>query len=461
MTSNRLDTGLLARVLLLLAALAGSNYAALHQAYGWALLALGLLLALAISLTRYLTRGQRALADFVLALKYRDFSRHYLPGSAAASGPALHAALNQVSATFRELRAEKEAQFQYLQTILALLDTGIVSYNATGKVAWANDTFRQTLHLPVLQTMQALEKRHPAFYAAIGRVVPGQPAVVQLTVGAQVLQLLLSATRFQVRGEAFTLLAFKNVSQTLADTETEAWQKLLRVMTHEIMNSVAPIASLANSLHHHMQLTQQAGPAAASAELLDDVRTGLHIIQQRGEGLLRFAKVYRDFSTLAPPQRTRLAVQELLQATGRLLAKQVAEQGIRLAITVQPSHLLIFADGQLLQQVLLNLVLNAAQAVAEVPSPRIDLRAFAEESGQVIITVQDNGCGIPTDLFDSIFIPFFTTRPSGSGIGLSLAKQIMQLHQGSIQVRSAAGEGSVFQLWFPAAALPQAGSTQA
>jgi two-component system nitrogen regulation sensor histidine kinase NtrY len=366
--------------------------------------------------------------------------------SAPAALQPLHAAFNQVNTTFRELRAEREGQFQYLQTILALLDTGIVSYDAAGTVAWVNEAFKQTLHLPYLKNIRALQARQPVLYEAICQAVPGQPVVVKLTVGSQTLQLLVSATQFKLRGEAFTLLAFKNVSQALADTETAAWQQLLRVMTHEIMNSVAPIASLADSLGRHVQRAQQ---QEASAELLDDVGTGIHIIQQRSEGLLRFAQVYRDFSTLASPQRTTLYVQELLQATQQLLAEQLATQGIEVALSVRPAHLTLHADGHLLEQVLINLVLNAAQAVTQTPNPRISLLAWPDEQERVVIEVKDNGSGIPTDVLDSIFIPFFTTRPNGSGIGLSLAKQIMQLHQGSIQVRSVAGAGSAFQLWFP------------
>ncbi len=442
-----MDVRLLRRLVLLVAALAGGGYATLYHAYGLALGALVLLIVLVLDLARYLTRGQQALADFTLALQYRDFSRQYPTQSVPVALRPLHAAFNQVNATFRELRAEQEGQFQYLQTILALLDTGIVSYDAAGTVAWVNEVFKQTLHLPYLKNIKGLQSRQPVLYEAICRAVPGQPVVVKLTVGLQTVQLLVSVTQFKLRGEAFTLLAFKNVSQALADTETTAWQQLLRVMTHEIMNSVAPIASLADSLGRHVQAAQQSD--ASATELLDDVRTGIRIIQQRSEGLLRFAQVYRDFSTLAPPQRTTLYVQELLQTTHQLLAEQLTAQGIEVVISVRPAHLTLHADGHLLEQVLINLVLNAAQAVTQTPNPRISLLAWPDEQERVVMEVKDNGTGIPADVLDSIFIPFFTTRPNGSGIGLSLAKQIMQLHQGSIQVHSVEGAGSGFQLWFP------------
>ena len=450
MIFNSLDMRLLGRLLLLVAVLAASGYAAHHHTYGLALGVLVLLVVVVLDLTRYLTRGQQALADFTLALQYRDFSRQYPAHSGPAALRPLHQAFNQVNATFRELRAEQEGQFQYLQTILALLDTGIVSYDAAGTVVWVNEAFKQMLHLPYLKNIRALQARQPVLYEAICQAAPGQSVVVKLTVGPQTVQLLLSATHFKLRGEAFTLLACKNVSQALADSETAAWQQLLRVMTHEIMNSVAPIASLADSLGRHVQHAQQ----ETSGELLDDVGTGIRIIQQRSEGLLRFAQVYRDFSTLASPQRTTLYVQELLQATRQLLTEQLAAQGIEVTLNVRPAHLTLHADGYLLEQVLINLVLNAAQALAQIPTPRISLLAWSDEQERVVIEVKDNGSGIPVDMLDSIFIPFFTTRPKGSGIGLSLAKQIMQLHQGSIQVHSVEGAGSAFQLWFPSVRFP-------
>ncbi|MDQ2792751.1 MAG: ATP-binding protein, partial [Bacteroidota bacterium] len=398
MLFKSLDVRLLGRLVLLVAALAGGGYATLYHAYGLALGALGLLLVLVLNLARYLTRGQQALADFTLALTYRDFSRQYPVPAGPASLRHLHEAFNQVNDTFRALRAEQEGQFHYLQTILALLDTGIVSYDAAGTVAWVNEAFKQTLHLPYLKNIRALQARQPVLYEAICRAVPGQPLVVKLTVGPQTVQLLVSATQFKLRGEAFTLLAFKNVSQALTDTETAAWQQLLRVMTHEIMNSVAPIVSLADSLGRHVHAAQQAD--ASAAELLDDVSTGIRIIQQRSEGLLRFAQVYRNFSTLAPPQRTTLYVRELFRATQQLLAEQLAAQGIQVTISVRPAHLTLHADGHLLEQVLINLVLNAAQAVAQTPNPRISLLAWPDERERVVLEVKDNGSGIPADVLD-------------------------------------------------------------
>ncbi|KAA9339219.1 ATP-binding protein [Hymenobacter busanensis] len=448
MTSKRLELGIGLRLLGLLALLCAGFYAFQHQVYGLVAGA-GLLLILAVwELARYVTRNNRALADYLLAVRYRDFAQHYNEQHADRSLRPLYAAFNQLNGTFRQLSAEREAQFTYLQTVLQLIDTGIISYDAVGQVEWLNESFKQTLELPYLKNIQALQKRLPVLYEAIVHLQPGTPTVVKLAVGAKTMQLLLSATAFRLHERQFTLVAFKNISHTLDETETAAWHKLLRVMTHELMNSVAPIASLADSLRRNLHREMELVPPNPSADhgLLDDVAEGLGIIQNRSEGLLRFAQVYRDLSTISSPQLATVCVQDVFGRVQGLMLPQLDGAGIALLTAVEPSELPLRADPHLLEQVLINLVLNAAYAVRETSTPRIHLRARAAASSRVLIEVADNGTGIPADLLDSIFIPFFTTRPNGSGIGLSLAKQIVHLHGGSIKVQSAEGEGTVFQL---------------
>ncbi|UOQ54854.1 sensor histidine kinase [Hymenobacter cellulosivorans] len=454
MTSKRLELGIALRLLILLALLGVGLYAQQHQAYGL-LIGAGALLVFAVwKLARYVTRNNRALHDYLLAVQYRDFAQYYNEEHADLSLRPLYKAFNQLNATFRQLSAERAAQFTYLQTVLQLIDTGIISYDATGQVEWVNEAFKQTLELPYLKNIQALHKRLPVLYDAIRQLPPGAPpVVVKLAVGTKTMQLLLSATQFRLPGREFTLVAFKNVSDTLDETETAAWQKLLRVMTHELMNSVAPIASLADSLRRHLQHEldqQQLRPAAPpDSGLLTDVAEGISIIQHRSEGLLRFAQVYRDLSTVSAPVLTTVSVRELFTNLRGLMTPQVRQAGIDLQTSVQPADLQLQADSQLLEQVLINLLLNAMYAVQECPQPGIHLRAYlAESSGRVCIEVVDNGRGIAPEVLDSIFIPFFTTRRDGSGIGLTLAKQIMHLHHGSIKVQSAEGQGAVFRLEF-------------
>ncbi|MBF9236957.1 ATP-binding protein [Hymenobacter sp. BT683] len=448
MTFKRLEIGIVLRLLVLFGLLYAAERALEHGKYGLLALA-GLLLGLGVwELSRHLTRGSRALADFLLAVQYRDFSLHYNEAHPNRALRPLHAAFNQISATYQQLSAEREAQFTYLQTVLQLIDTGIISYDADGRVESINESFKRTLELPYLKNILTLQKRLPVLYEAIRQLEPGASTIVKLTVGSKTMQLLLSATTFRLQGREFTLVAFKNVSHALEETETEAWQKLLRVMTHEIMNSVAPIASLADTLRRDLRRElETASPAVQT--LLEDVVEGIGIIHNRSEGLLRFSRVYRDFSTISPPQLTTVYVQELFSNIRGLMTAQLAETNIELLASVEPVELSLQVDARLMEQVLINLVLNAAYAVRQHPRPRIQLLAHqAAEEGNVVIDVIDNGTGIPADVLDSIFIPFFTTRQGGTGIGLSLAKQIMHLHGGSIKVQSVPGEGTDFRLAF-------------
>lgn len=445
MTFKRLEIGIVLRLLVLLALVYTAERLVAHGKFGL-LVPEVLLLGLAVwELGRHVTRGTRALADFLLAVQYRDFSQHYNEAHPNRALRPLHTAFNQLSATYRQLSAEREAQFTYLQTVLQLIDTGIISYDADGQVESINESFKRTLELPYLKSMTTLQKRLPVLYEAIRKLEPGMTTVVKLTVGRQTMQLLLSATNFRLQDRAFTLVAFKNVSHALEENETEAWQKLLRVMTHEIMNSVAPIASLADTLRRDLGRELELAPAAVRATLAD-VAEGVSIIQHRSEGLLQFAQVYRDFSTISTPQLTTVYVQELFASIRGLMTAQLTENSTELLTSVEPADLCLQADSRLMEQVLINLVLNAAYAVRQSSQPRIQLLAGHSEDGRAVLEVIDNGTGIAPDVLDSIFIPFFTTRKGGTGIGLSLAKQIMHLHGGSIKVQTALETGTTFLL---------------
>lgn len=448
MTFNRLESGIVLRLLVLFGLLYAVERAFEHGKYGLLAVPVLLLVGAIWELGRHVTRGTKALSDFLLAVKYRDFSQHHNEAHPNRALRPLHAAFNELSATFRQLSAEREAQFTYLQTVLQLIDTGIISYDADGQVESINESFKRTLELPYLKSMTTLQKRLPVLYEAMSQLQPGASSIVKLNVGTRTMQLLLSATTFRLQGRAFTLVAFKNVSHALEENETEAWQKLLRVMTHEIMNSVAPIASLADTLGRDLRRELELTPSSSQSTLADVVE-GIGIIQHRSEGLLRFAQVYRDFSTISAPLLTTVYVQELFESIRRLMSAQLAENGIELLASVEPADLSMQADSRLMEQVLINLVLNAAHAVRFSPQPRIRLRAHLPETGQLLLDVADNGTGILPEVMDSIFIPFFTTRQGGTGIGLSLAKQIMHLHRGSIKVQSVPDEGALFGLEFP------------
>ena len=453
MIFKRLEVGLFIRLLLIF----GMMYLTLHYLvqYTWLQISSGILVMLAQvwELANYVTRSNNELAKFLQAVKQRDFSQRFNEHTTNSSLQQLHTAFNLINDSFKQLHIEREAQFQYMQTILQLIDTGIMALDeTTGEVEWVNDAFKKILSLPYLKSLMGLEPRYPSLYTAILDLKPNDNKLLKLKLPNGSSQLLLSATAFTMQHRNLLLVAVKNVSSTVDATETEAWQKLLRVMTHEIMNSVAPIASLADSLERHLHAAHaryisdpQTKP---DLELLQDTEEGISIIKKRSEGLLRFAHFYRNLNKSQQLLRTTIYVQELFNSIDGLMRLQLEEQGVELICYVSPGDLTIQADVNLLEQVLINLILNAKRAVLNRPNPRIILAAQQQDNGKVTINVQDNGSGIPEELLESIFIPFFTSYKDGSGIGLSLAKHIMLLHHGSIQVESKEHVGTTFSLYF-------------
>lgn len=391
-------------------------------------------------------KAQQEVDQFVESIHYRDFSRYFDVNHAPLEVQSLRQGFNEINTTFKVISREKETQYVYLQKILELVDTGILSYNnATGEVVWMNESLKKMLGIPYLKTIHSLEKRDPALYNSTLELKSGDNRIVTINRDKNNFKIVLSATAFQTDGEVYKLVAFQNVNEALDETEAKAWQKLLSVMTHEIMNSVAPISSLADTLKN--RLSSVNSKMNDSSGTLEDLEVGIETIKRRSEGLLRFAETYRNLNKITQPNLKKILVRDLFENLHHLMEPTLEQKNIDLEIILKDPGMEMEADVNLVEQMLINLVINAMDAVKERPSPRILLSAY-KEGNRYIIKVADNGIGIPEELVDKIFIPFFSTKKSGSGIGLSLCKQIMLLHKGNIQVQSVEGEGTVFVLAF-------------
>lgn len=248
--------------------------------------------------------------------------------------------------------------------------------------------------------------------------------------------MLLTGTSFSTDGIMFKLIAVKNVNEVLAENEVQSWQKLLSVLTHEIMNSVAPISSLADTLKKRLGDSE------------DDLAQGIDTIKSRSEGLLKFTAIYRNLNKITSLNTESILVRELFENIYRLMDPTLSHKNIELQVLLRQPNMCVIADKALLEQVLINLILNAVEAVKEVPEPKISLSASLTDHLEIMVS--DNGTGIEDEVLDKIFVPFFTTKKKGSGIGLSLCKQIVSLHKGSLLVRSKVGQGSVFTIVLPA-----------
>ncbi len=277
----------------------------------------------------------------------------------------------------------------------------------------------------------------------------GGRELTQLKIGEEMVQLSSYAIELTLKGDNVKLISVQNIQRELEEKEMEAWQNLVRVLTHEIMNSVTPISSLASiveeELRNHLH-EQQSEPL--DKEQLQDIHLSLQTTAKRSEGLIHFVKEFRSLTAIPKPRPALFDIQNLLEEIGLLHKKELLDKNIQLNITVYPEDLTIMADRNLIEQVLINLFKNAIQAFEENEGKVIEMRAFANEKSRPVISVKDNGVGIDTEAMEKIFIPFFTTKKIGSGIGLSLSRQIMRQHAATLSVKSTPGKGTEFYLRF-------------
>jgi two-component system, NtrC family, nitrogen regulation sensor histidine kinase NtrY len=447
MIFKKSENRILIRVVLLFAVLCATAYLLVSFNYKFLLLVVPVLAYQLVDLYRYQRKAQLELDQFVEAVHYRDFSRYFDVKHAPAELQPLRQGFNEINSTFKVISKEKETQYQYLQKILELVDTGILSYDIhDGTVVWMNESLKKLLQLPYLKTLHSLERRDAALYDVLLHIRPGEAKITNAHADKGSFKILVSCTAFQTDDKQYKLIAFQNVNEALDETESKAWQKLLNVMTHEIMNSVAPISSLADTLKNRLQLA-----AAAIAEKggsIEDLELGIETIKRRSEGLLRFAETYRNLNKISELHLNKIYVIDLFRNLQHLMQPSFEQKKFELEVILKDPELSLEADINLLEQVLINLLVNAMDAVRETEQPKVVLSAFIGAKSKTIIKVSDNGAGMSQEILDKIFIPFFSTKKTGSGIGLSLCKQIMMLHKGNIQVQSVEGEGSAFILQF-------------
>ncbi|MCP2044017.1 PAS domain-containing sensor histidine kinase [Pontibacter sp. HSC-36F09] len=400
-------------------------------------------------LIQFHKRAQAEFQQFIQSIHYRDFSIFFDENHASSDLKILRHGFNEISSTFKSISLEKQTQYQNLQKITELIDTGIMTYAlGSGEILLMNESLKNLLHVPHMKSVHALEKRDLGLYLEVQQLQPGQTKIATAHTAQRdkrTIKVLLSAATFQNEGIQYKLVAFQNINEALDETESQAWQKLLNVMTHEIMNSVAPISSLADTLKNRLQHSIATG---INQDDVEDLEIGISTIKRRSEGLLRFAETYRNLNKITTLNLDKVYVRELFSNLSRLMQPTLAQKNISLEINLKDQDLALQADPNLLDQALINLVVNAIDAVKDSIDPMITLSALKASNGKVVIRVSDNGKGMSEEVQEKIFIPFFSTRKQGSGIGLSLCKQIVMLHNGTIQVQSEEGEGTVFILRF-------------
>ena len=427
-------------------------YIAMKPGYLAATLIIGILPIWQVFLLfRFIEISHRNLKRFLDSIRYSDFSTAFKGNENDASLRELNNAFNNVIKDFKKEREQREEQYRYLQTVVHNVGVGLIISNEDGSIELINREMKQLLKLTRITHLSQLKYVNSELYKQIILMKTGERALISFKEEDYLLQISMSITEFILHQKKYKLISLKNIRKELEDKELDSWQRLIRVLTHEIMNSVTPISSLAetaNTLLKENILCKQ-GKIRENKETMKDVCEAIDTIEKRSKGLIHFVDNYRKLSRLPKPSLTLFSVSELLCRVKKLMSSHVKNKNITLTFDSKAAHhAQLLADPEQVEQVLINLIKNAVEALAHTKEPRIDLSAFLNDHGRIVCQVTDNGPGIKEEVLEKIFIPFFTTKKQGSGIGLNISRQIMWMHGGILTASSTPGKKTTFTLRF-------------
>ena len=439
------------RVIMLITSVLLLVYLFFNTRYTVSAVILGMLLVYQIfTLIMYVEQTNRKLSGFLQSIRHADFSTSFTDQGLGKSFEELNNSFNEIISEFKKYRSEREEHLNYLLTVIQHVSIGMIAYKADGKVDQYNKAVSDLFKIKHIKNISDLKKVKDDLPEQLLRMKAGSKILVKVFIDDELLQLSINATQFRMRGEEFTLISLQNIHNELEEKEIESWQKLIRVLTHEIMNSITPISSLAGTVRG-MLLNEENEEKVTMNELdaedVESIQSALNTIEKRSQGLLNFVEIYRNLTRIPKPNFRYFKVRQIFENAEQLLMPKIEQLKIDCSYKIMPEELMITADPDLVDQVIINLLLNAVDAVKDKEEPIIKMIA-SEVNNKIKIEIRDNGYGIKPDIMDKIFMPFFTSKTHGSGIGLSLSRQIMHLHKGNISVRSKPDEGTIFTLTF-------------
>jgi two-component system nitrogen regulation sensor histidine kinase NtrY len=449
MAFSGFQTGILIRMAGLLAILALVAWMATHTSwYVTTAICGAAAIVQAVLLTRYCARAGREVARFLDSIAFDDTSASFVALSRDRNFGALGGAMARVLEQLRSGRAAREEQAQYLQNILAHVPVALISVSQNGAVQFLNLAARRLFAGPC-EHVQGFARYGDAFAAGLDTLKPGETAIVRMERASGMLLLKAAATDLVMGGTRRRLISLQNIAAELTAHELVAWQTVIRVMAHEVMNSLTPISSLAGTARARVEETlAHLPPDDTSRAGLDDAVEALDTLARRSDGLLHFVQNHRRLTKRMVAEPTIMPMSRVFARLQRLLADELKNRDITLVVQVYPETLEITADADLMDQALINLVRNAMDALRDTPVGRITLSAVQDSAGRPVITVADNGPGIAPDQREKVFVPFYTTKRQGSGVGLTLVRQIALVHGGSATIADAPGGGTEVILRF-------------
>jgi two-component system nitrogen regulation sensor histidine kinase NtrY len=414
------------------------------------LLAAALAVLVLIETIRYVESVNRELAGFLEFVAHDDFSSAVATGKSGAVFKKLEAAYRLLADKYRHLNRKRELNHLYLEALVEHVSIAILCLDDRNRVTLMNREAKRLFKTPQLGSLTSLERIDPRLPAQLESLADGEHTLIQLRIDGEPVQLASYLTEFRLLDERHRLISFQNIRDELDQREVDFSQKLIKVLTHEIMNSVTPIISLTKLIRDRL-VDENSGELAVqnlASEERRDLARGLASIHSRGGGLPKFVQAYSALTNLPRPSIADVDVAGLLDRVQVLMGPALATDGVALQVQAVGGNLTVRADPQQIEQVLINLVKNAAEALAGRDDGRVVLRGARDDQGKVLMQVIDNGPGIDAAHVDDIFLPFFTTKRSGSGVGLSVSRQIMALNKGLLSVKPALGGGSEFTLRF-------------
>lgn len=438
---NRFSLYILLRILLMIVTIMVGCWLWWNSYQLVVILVVPLLLVQIFGLYYYLNRVNRKLTLFLEAIRYEDFSIRFSgDNKLGKSFSALNHQFNEVLEAFRQTRAEREANLKYIDTIIQHISIGVLSFDTDGKIELINPAAFRLMGIYRLRYLDELKNAHPDLSELLMQLPAGQKSLYATQNGQQ---LSIHAATVRLQGRLVKLISLQNIHAELQQKELEAWQNLTKILRHEIMNSVTPIVSLIGTMQEIVKY-DMATPDGDHTEAVEDLKEALETIESRSKGIMNFVNAYRDYTTLPKPQFTNVNLKQLVNAVSNLLLPEMKAAGIIYRTHVSPDNIEIHADETQLQMVLINLIKNAMDALEHTAKPWITVKGTLGNAQQIVLEISDNGPGIEPEAMERIFIPFFTTKKKGSGIGLSLSQQIIQMHGGQLKVVSPPSKGTTF-----------------
>lgn len=405
-------------------------------------------IAAVFSLYNYINQIRADIKRFISAVKTRDHTLNFRNKSTKGSFPDLYNSFDEIIKTHKDIQLEQDAMFQLIKTILQQVPVGVIVVKENSapdgnmEISFFNEAATALLNVPAYKYWHRLQQHLPLFTAEIENISKGGKRFLELKIQEKLIQLSTEVIPLNLYGSNYMIVSFQNIKDEIEQKEIEAWNRLIGVISHEILNSITPISSLSDTVN-----SMVANKESLNKEDLEDLRPAIQTIKRRSEGLLGFVKDYRLIAELPTPELESHSIGGILQHIHVLMQPFAAVKKIKLQVGQTSSKISVNVDLKLVEQALINLVTNSIHALENIPEPLIEID-YRLELNKLFIDVTDNGKGIEADQIEKIFVPFFTTRKDGSGIGLTITRNIMKMHYGSLEVNSVPNEKTTFSLVF-------------